>query len=101
MAMPTPLCTLLVELPFKSVERPNLGLSLLKAVLEEAGFPCAVRYANLSFAASIGLELYQAISGEMAQECLAGDLVFAPLVRGAAVTADPANLRPLSLPAWF
>ena len=46
--------TLLLELPFKDVQNPGLGVSMLKAALEEAGYPCAIRYANLEFAALIG-----------------------------------------------
>jgi ribosomal peptide maturation radical SAM protein 1 len=72
--------TLLVDLPFKTVTRPNIGLSLLRASLAEAGFECEIRYANLEFAARIGEGAYQTIAEEIPEPLLVGDLVFAPAV---------------------
>jgi ribosomal peptide maturation radical SAM protein 1 len=75
-----PARVLLVELPFKTFSRPSLGLSLLKAALVEAGHACAIRYANLEFAALIGHETYQTIAERVPEPLLLGDLVFAPAV---------------------
>jgi ribosomal peptide maturation radical SAM protein 1 len=77
---------LLIELPFKTFSRPSLGLSLLKSALSEAGHTCAIRYANLEFAALIGHETYQTIAERVPEPLLLGDLVFAPAV-------DPASGR--------
>ncbi|HXU71712.1 MAG TPA: RiPP maturation radical SAM C-methyltransferase [Polyangia bacterium] len=71
---------LLVELPFKTFSRPSLGLSLLKAALVEAGHACTIRYANLDFAALIGLDTYQTLAERVPEPLLLGDLVFAPAV---------------------
>jgi ribosomal peptide maturation radical SAM protein 1 len=40
---------LLLNMPFHGLGAPSLGLSLLKADLEGAGFPCDVFYLNLAF----------------------------------------------------
>src|SRR5262245_43650858 len=72
------LSTLLVELPFKAFERPSLGLGLLRASLEAAGYPCGVRYMNLEYAAHIGPRPYMTIASLVPHELLLGDVVFAP-----------------------
>ncbi len=71
---------LLVELPFKTFSRPSLGLSLLKAALEDRGHRAVIRYANIEFAAAVGLRLYRILAEEVPEPLLLGDLVFAPLV---------------------
>lgn len=71
---------LLVELPFKTWSRPSIGLALLKASLERAGFACDVRYTNLDFAARVGLDVYRTIAEEVPEPLLLGDLIFAPAV---------------------
>src|SRR5436190_7944116 len=71
---------LLIELPFKIFSRPSIGLALLKASLEEAGYACSVRYANIDFAARIDLRTYRTIAEELPEPLLFGDLVFAPSV---------------------
>lgn len=40
---------LLLHMPFRTPQSPSLALSLLKAGLERAGFPCDVLYLNLAF----------------------------------------------------
>lgn len=71
----------LVSLPFQNIENPVLSLSLLKSCLEEKNIPAGVLYANLDFAARIGLKAYYAIvlSGNY-RELLLGEEVFAPAV---------------------
>ena len=71
---------LLIEMPFRMVYQPSIGLSLLKAVLEEANHRCDIRYANLEFSRDIGLDLYTTIASQLPGDCLFGDLVFSPLV---------------------
>jgi ribosomal peptide maturation radical SAM protein 1 len=71
---------LLVELPFKTHSRPSLGLSLLKASLDAGGHACTIRYANVEFAARIGLEIYETIAEKVPEPLLVGDFVFAPAV---------------------
>ena len=45
-------------LPWASVVRPSIGLSLLKSRLREAGIGSTVRYANLRFVSEIGFEAF-------------------------------------------
>lgn len=40
---------LLLNMPFYELHHPALGISLLKAGLERAGFPCDILYLNLAF----------------------------------------------------
>jgi ribosomal peptide maturation radical SAM protein 1 len=68
--------TLLVDLPFMSVHRPNLALTLLQGALRQAGYPCDLRYAKLDFAREIGVELYRVISEQLPHELLIGDYIF-------------------------
>jgi ribosomal peptide maturation radical SAM protein 1 len=64
---------LFAVLPFADVERPAIGVSLLKAALNKQGIPSAVRYLNFDLAERIGVELYNWIS-----HC--GDVVDSPPV---------------------
>jgi hypothetical protein len=41
---------LLLNMPFYRLDHTALGISLLKAGLERAGFPCDILYLNLAFA---------------------------------------------------
>ncbi|NDD30827.1 MAG: RiPP maturation radical SAM protein 1, partial [Proteobacteria bacterium] len=68
-----------VSMPVIDLQRPNLGLSLLKAILTRAGHSVCVRYPVFSFAERVGLRRYLALSsGTRAwRTLLVGDLVFA------------------------
>ena len=74
---------LLVSMPFATVERPALGLSLLKARLAERGIVCDVAYPNLAFAAALSLERYQHAATVIPHASLAGEWVFAGCLPGA------------------
>jgi ribosomal peptide maturation radical SAM protein 1 len=69
---------ILVQMPFQSVRRPSLGLSLLREVLEQDGHTVELSYLNIEFARRIGWHLFSTISEKMSPEHLFGDLVFAP-----------------------
>jgi radical SAM superfamily enzyme YgiQ (UPF0313 family) len=49
---------LLAHMPFADVNRPSIGLGLLKAGLIRSGLSCDVEYLNLAFARHIGSETY-------------------------------------------
>lgn len=70
----------LVSTPFNSVDRPALGVSLLKARLGQLGVHCDVHYLNLAFAQSVGLDAYRAVALGLPAGALAGEWVFAGLV---------------------
>lgn len=91
-------------MPFQALDRPNLGLSLLRATLERSGFECGLLYGNLRMAEEIGLDTYLVVAGLLPQELLFGDFLFAPTARGAEPwdLQDP-RLRHLAarLPSWL
>lgn len=53
---------LLLCVPYAPLERPSIGISILKAALEQRGIGCRVFYANLMFAEIVGLHPYDLIS---------------------------------------
>jgi ribosomal peptide maturation radical SAM protein 1 len=79
---------LLLSMPFGALERPALGLSLLKARLTEAGFSCDVRYLNFTFAEFIGQEDYQWICYELPYTAFVGDWSFTSALYGERPAAD-------------
>ena len=56
----------LVSMPFTSVFRPALGISLLKSALQQRGIDTEVLYLHLLFAELLGLERYGLISQDAA-----------------------------------
>ena len=68
---------LLLSMPFVSISRPAIGISILKAVLAGRGIPCDVRYASLRFAERIGLETYNVLDERVSDALFAGDWLFA------------------------
>jgi magnesium-protoporphyrin IX monomethyl ester (oxidative) cyclase len=92
--MPGAMSTLLVELPFRSIEQPNIGLSLIRQGLLRSGHYCSILYANLEFAVTVGEELYKTIGEYLPQEFLAGEVIFAPDVWGCPVTVDDLKYIP-------
>ena len=67
---------LLLSCPFGALERPSLGLSLLKARLQEEGIACDVKYLGFPFADQIGVENYQWMTYELPYTAFAGDWCF-------------------------
>lgn len=67
---------LLVSMPVGALERPSLGLSLLKARLAEEGIPCDVRYLTFAFAELIGCDEYRWLCHELPYTAFAGDWCF-------------------------
>ncbi len=56
-----PLKVLLINAPFGLIEYPHLGISLIKAVTEQAGFQCDILYATIEFARLVGFAHYRAL----------------------------------------
>src|SRR5262245_59719016 len=84
---------LLVSMPYGALERPALGLSLLKPALAEAGISCDVRYLNFTFAELLGLDRYKWISGELPYTAFAGDWTFTHLLYVERPAADKRYLE--------
>src|SRR5262245_50932248 len=71
---------LFVAMPFADIDRPAIGVSLLKAELERCGFSSRIEYLNLQLAETIGKELYMTISDQLSSESLVGEWFFADRV---------------------
>lgn len=70
---------LLVNPPFASLWRPNLGLSLLKASLSREGIESSIYYADHDLAQRLGVETYSRIHRD--NELMIGEWLFSGLVR--------------------
>jgi ribosomal peptide maturation radical SAM protein 1 len=66
--------TLLLNMPFATVLRPSMGLSILKARLREEGIECDVRYPNLYFAERTKLCEYALLDEKISVALLGTDL---------------------------
>jgi ribosomal peptide maturation radical SAM protein 1 len=71
---------ILISMPFASVYYPSLGISLLKAGLNRAGFRCDLKYFNLDYAERIGLQEYSNITDKAPFMALLGEWLFSHLV---------------------
>lgn len=91
---------LLLSLPYGALERPALGLSLLKAKLVDAGFACDVRYLNFAFAEFIGHEDYQWMSYELPYTAFAGDWSFTSSLYGERVSLDREYVEEVLRKTW-
>ena len=91
---------LLVSMPYGALERPALGLSLLKPALADAGIPCDVRYLNFTFADLLGVERYRWISCELPYTAFAGDWTFTHLLYGERPAAQERYLDEILRRTW-
>ena len=72
--------TLLLNMPFVSLGRPAIGISILKARLAEEGISCSVKYGNLLFAERVGTEAYALINDRLASWMFTGEWLFSEQV---------------------
>lgn len=91
---------LLLSMPMGALERPSLGLSLLKARLLESGYQCDVRYLAFSFAEFIGQQDYQWICYELPYTAFAGDWTFTQALYGNQPDLERAYLQDILREAW-
>lgn len=63
-------------MPFVSLARPAIGISLLKARLAEEGLECAIGYGSLFFAEWVGFSSYELILDRISPAMFAGDWLF-------------------------
>jgi len=73
---------ILAVLPFADLRRPALGVSLLQAAVAQRGFSSRIRYFNLDFAGSVGVQAYTRIAEELAPDSLIGEWFFADCAFG-------------------
>ena len=74
-------------MPFGLAERPALGLSLLKPMLERAGVACDVSYPNLEFTRRVGVDAYRRFANGLRGRVLAGEWVFSECLFGSRATS--------------
>ena len=91
---------LLLSLPYGALERPALGLSLLKAKLLEAGLTCDVRYLNFAFAEFIGHEDYQWMTYELPYTAFAGEWSFTSALYGERPLIDSEYVEEVLRKSW-
>lgn len=91
---------LLLSMPFGALDRPALGLSLLKPALAARGMACEIRYLNFAFADLVGRDLYQWISGELPYTAFAGDWTFTSDLYGADAGRDRAFVEDVLRGTW-
>lgn len=91
---------LLLSMPFGAMERPALGLSLLKAQLAEEGMECDVRYLTFSFAEFIGREDYQWMNYEVPYTVFPGDWSFTPALYGERPDVDRHYVQKMLREMW-
>ena len=91
---------LLLSMPMGALERPSLGLSLLKARLLESGYQCDVRYLAFSFAEFIGQQDYQWLCYELPYTAFAGDWTFTQALYGDQPELERAYLEDILRDAW-
>jgi ribosomal peptide maturation radical SAM protein 1 len=95
-----PLRVLLLSMPFAALDRPSLGLSLLKARLREQGVPCEVRYPAFAYADFIGLEEYLWLHAGLPYTAFAGDWTFTADLYGASARRDAAYASEVLQGTW-
>ena len=91
---------LLLSMPFGALERPSLGLSLLKARLNEEGFACDVRYLGFTLAEFVGQEMYQWMCYELPYTAFAGDWTFTTALYGERPQEDQAYIQEILRETW-
>lgn len=94
--LPTPPARVaLVAMPFGAVDRPSLGISLLKAALVQRGIACDIHYLSFLFAARITLPLYDSLS-VLDGRRQRGEQLFAREVFGNALPDNGSQGKPLN-----
>ena len=68
---------LFLVMPFGGVERPQVGISTLKAQLLNNGYGCDIKYFNIEFAKFVGYQDYSWITHNYSYELFAGEWLFA------------------------
>ncbi|MEV0619064.1 RiPP maturation radical SAM C-methyltransferase [Nonomuraea sp. NPDC050404] len=91
---------LLLSLPWHALERPSLGLSLLRAALRRDGVPCEVRYLGFPLCAAIGARDYRWVENELPHLAFAGEWLFTSALYGPRPDADEQYADRVLRRAW-
>src|SRR3954466_6380962 len=87
-------------MPFAALDRPSLGLSLLKARLREDGVACDVRYPAFTFADFVGVEEYLWLHGGLPYTAFAGHWTFTAALYRAGERRDAAYIEDVLRRTW-
>ena len=98
--MARPVRVALVSMPWHALDRPSLGLSLLKAGVERDGHSCDIHYLGFDLARFIGLEDYLWVHGELPYTAFAGDWLFTEALYGPRPAADEAYVESVLRGEW-
>ncbi|MBX9963717.1 MAG: RiPP maturation radical SAM C-methyltransferase [Burkholderiales bacterium] len=91
---------LLVHMPWGALERPALGISLLKAGLVRDGIPCEVRYLNMMFADLIGADSYHQVAHDLPHIAFAGEWLFTEALHGPDTARDAMFVQQILRDTW-
>lgn len=91
---------LLLSMPMGALERPALGLSLLKECLQKSGFECDVRYPTFTFAEFIGHDEYQWMCYQLPYTAFASDWSFTPALYGERPDLEQAYVQNILRDTW-
>ncbi|MEA3030538.1 MAG: hypothetical protein QOG13_1863 [Sphingomonadales bacterium] len=80
--------TALVSMPWGAVDRPALGISLLKSGLTARGLACEILYLNVPFAAQLGIATYNWVQSSLPHVVFAGDWAFTEALYGPRPDSD-------------
>lgn len=92
---------LLLSMPMGALERPALGLSLLKARLAESNIKCDVRYLTFNFAEFVGHSNYQWMGYELPYTAFAGDWCFTHALYGDQPEMQQAYVQKILRESWY
>jgi ribosomal peptide maturation radical SAM protein 1 len=87
-------------MPYGALERPSLGLGLLKAGAQRAGFHCDVRYLTFRFAEFVGVADYQWFVSGAPYTAFAGDWSFSHALHGNRPEADASYVDQVLRRTW-
>jgi ribosomal peptide maturation radical SAM protein 1 len=91
---------LLIQMPLGSLHRPALGISLLKARLEERGIACDIHYLNFPFAEFVGSDEYEWLASDVPFTAWAGEWIFTPGLYGPRPEADRRYIEEVLYGQW-
>ena len=88
---------LLISMPFAGLERPAIGISLLKAGLAERGIGADIRYLNWELADQIGFDTYSFITDwkVVPHQAFVGEWLFTEALYGPDAELDDRFMRSL------
>ena len=82
-----------VYAPFSAIDKPAIGISLLKSALGRQGIACDIHYFNIRLAHELGVQLCDLIANNMPPGLLVGEWLFAPSLMGENADADYAYVH--------